>query len=56
MNACNCTLPYVDPDACKNCPNNPLFMQSPYEYVKREDGGFIVYDTIITYPEPEEEE
>jgi len=22
MKACNCTLPYTNPDACKTCPNN----------------------------------
>ncbi len=22
MQACNCTLPYMNPNACDNCPNN----------------------------------
>ena len=25
MNSCNCTLPYLNPEACKSCPNNTVF-------------------------------
>lgn len=31
MRACNCTLPYFNPGACKNCPNNqPEFSEFTY--------------------------
>jgi len=25
MRACNCTLPYINPDACSNCQNRSTF-------------------------------
>jgi len=28
MNLCNCTLPYTNPKACENCPNNNNYVQS----------------------------
>ena len=43
MQACNCTLPYMNPDACKNCTNNTQWNTYP---INPKDWTYIP----MTYP------
>lgn len=39
MIACNCTLPYINPNACKNCGNNRSFSEFNLQW----------YETILPF-------